>query len=279
MEARGVASLRQQLEQLFPGKWLSAGDALRVLRTGIAEIDSEGGRGLARRRISAWTGPVSSGKTTLLRSVVAYWCMSGLNVAYIDTCSRLIAFDWAFVDRGLCGAWPAGMITDGGRQGSFGQFMVLRLRGGGTGDTSVRREAFWAAEQLIASNIFDVVIFDLVTIPYLSDRIYARLQRALDRSRSALILLRDEDRGDPGQGQDPGRDHSHTRVGFKWSSNYARQDGLGGPVMILPGIQGFIEKEGLTRNMEIELVTNVTNRLFTHPQPPDRRTSKARARA
>lgn len=272
MEARGVASLRQQLEQLFPGKWLSAGDALKVLRTGIAEIDSESGRGLARRRISAWTGPVSSGKTTLLRSVVAYWCMSGLNVAYIDTCSRLIAFDWAFVDRGLCGAWPAGMMAAGGRQGSFGQFMVLRLSGGGIAESRIRREACWAAEQLIASNFFDVVIFDLGTIPYLSDRIYARLQRALDRSRSALILLRDED----GPEHDS---HSHTRVGFKWSRDYARQDGLGGPVMILPGIQGFIEKDGLTRNMEIELVTNVTNRLFTHPQPPDRRTSKARSRA
>lgn len=276
----GVANLRKQLEQLFPGKWLTAGgqsDVSHLLRTGIAEIDRDDRQGsyrsFARRRISQWTGTYSSGKTTLLRSAVAYWCLSGLNVAYIDTFSRLVAFDWASVDRGLCGALPLGTLSALERAdlSDRGQFVVLRS----SFLKDSLKEAFWATEQFIASAVFDVVIFDMASVSFISDRAYARLQRVLDRSKAALILLRDDFEI---QGKDGGWG-CHTNIGFKWSASFECQEGVAGTAMILPSVEGYLRRDGLSRNMEIKFTANVTNRLFTHPQPPDRRTSKARARA
>src|SRR5437868_4686186 len=93
-----ISVLKQQFEQLFPGKWLPAGNYSRQLSTGLAVFDNSIARGMARRRITEWVGPLSSGKTSVLRQVATRWCAEGLNVAYVDAQGRLLAADWAFVD-------------------------------------------------------------------------------------------------------------------------------------------------------------------------------------
>lgn len=298
-----VTNLKRELEQLFPGKWLTGGDGGRALRTGIAELDS--GTAFAKRRIGEWIGAPSSGKSTILRAIIAQWCLNGLNVAYVDTYSKLIAADWAFVQRGYSGAVPLNMKKTGRVVGTAsdtrstadnGHFFVVRvsevlarkqLVGEQSGNAErageepenilekdIRQQACWITEQLIRANAFDVVIFDLGDSQLLSDRIYARFKRALERSGTAMIILRDGDLSE-NFSTSWGR---HAWSGFKWAAPVYCEKGVdGGISMILPTVEGYISREGQTQKMEGRLISNVQNRLFTHPQIPDRRTPKARA--
>lgn len=290
-----VTNLKRELEQLFPGKWLTGGDGGRALRTGIAELDS--GSAFAKRRIGEWIGAPSSGKSTILRAIIAQWCLNGLNVAYVDTYSKLIAADWAFVQQGYSGAVPLNMKKTGRVVGTSsntrttadnGHFFVVRvsevlsrkqLVDGQSGEGNIlekdiRQQACWITEQLIRANAFDVVIFDLGDSQLLSDRIYARFKRALERSGTAMIILRDGDLSE-NFSTSWGR---HAWSGFKWVAPVYCEKGVdGGISMILPTVEGYISREGQTQKMEGRLISNVQNRLFTHPQIPDRRTPKARA--
>lgn len=286
-----VATLKQQLEQLFPGKWLKGGDGDRVLRTGIKEIDSGIVSGFARRRISEWSGPSSSGKLTLLRGAVAHWCTSGLNVAYVDTFSRLVAADWAFVQEGCGGAMPLDMVPrknnlsllPGNSIKAPGQFFVVRVSEAvNSSRKNVRQEACWVAEQLVRSAIFDAVIFDLGDSSFLPDRTYARLQRALDRSKAALVVVKDDYRNTQREPADKNNNDiagggwgCQLSMRFKWTEPVHCEEGMHGVAAILPAVQGVIARDGLIQNMEARLSTHVPNRLFTHPQIPDRRTPKA----
>jgi len=281
-----VAVLKQQLEQLFPGKWLTGADGDKILRTGIRDIDAGIASGFARRQISEWTGISSSGKSTLLRGAVTYWCASGLNVAYVDTFSRLVAGDWAFVREGLCGPVPLNMMQR--KSHTNGEFFAVRVSENlAQQDNSdeaesnvarkkdIRLEACWVVEQLIRSAVFDAIVFDMGASISLSDRTFARLKRALERSKSALIILRDQHfranlNGTAGSGWG-----THTSMQFKWTAPISYENGMNGIAMITPAIQGFISRDGMTQNMETRLNTHVPNRLFTHPQIPDRRTAKA----
>ncbi len=311
-----VAVLKKQFEQLFPGKWLAGGDADRILRTGINEIDSGFVSGFARRRINQWTGLPSCGKLTLLRGAVAYWCSNGLHVAYVDTFSRLLAGDWAFVQEGCCGSVELNLSrrnihslparTDLSGVNKRGQFFVARVSEvleeanaetrGKQSEKDIRKEAYWVTEQIIRSAVFDVVILDLAEIWYLPSQMYARLQRSLDRSKSTLIILKDEpinkieagrkaenknERAAAGKNDQIGNNGwgCHTNVHFKWAAPIHFENGINGVASILPSIHGVISRDGLTHDMEVRLISNVQNRLFTHPQIPDRRTSKTRARA
>src|SRR5271170_4523618 len=114
-------SLKQELEHLFPGKWISGPPRSKNLLTGLPDLDYSLIRGLARQRITEWIGPTSSGKTSLLRAIIAHWCVSGFNVAYVDVGSKLNASDWAYVTQGQCGAAPHTMAPaqDAERGGRF----------------------------------------------------------------------------------------------------------------------------------------------------------------
>jgi hypothetical protein len=284
-----VAVLKQQLEQLFPGKWLTGGDGDRILRTGIREIDSSIVSGFARRQISEWTGLSSSGKSTLLRAAVTYWCASGLNVAYVDTFSRLVASDWAFVKDGLNSPVSLNMMQR--KSNSVGEFFVVRvsenlaqqpeLMTEQARKKDIRLEGCWVVEQLLRSTVFDAIIFDMGASAFLSDRTYARLKRALERSKTALIILKDQHlksnfaqrNGDENSTANGGWG-CHTSMQFKWSTPVAYENGMHGIALISPTIQGSIARDGMTQNMEARLNPHVPNRLFTHPQIPDRRTPK-----
>jgi len=275
MQAR-VLNLRKQLEQLFPGKWLTGNERTRNLQTGVPEIDNGISRGIARRRITEWMGSVSSGKTTLLRSAISNWCAAGLSVAYIDTEGRLMASDWAFIDQGE------------------GKFWIVRPPDANTISAPVNRvvplvskrslysqEATWSADQFIRSNAFDVVILDFGAIDPsdqkrrgmsyspVSSRVYARLQRSLDRSKAALIIVRD---GTPSVATDSWGCYS--RFSFDLGTSIKCEAGLAGVAMITPTIQCRVERDGMNQTLEVNVGGSVQNRLFTHPQVPDRRTSK-----
>jgi hypothetical protein len=275
-----VAVLKQQLEQLFPGKWLTGGDGDKILRTGIRDIDAGIASGFARRQISEWSGFSSSGKSTLLRGAVTYWCASGLNVAYVDTFSRLVAADWAFVKDGLCGPVPLNMMQR--KTYTTGEFFAVRVSehlaqaddsSEFTRKKDIRLEACWVVEQLIRSAVFDAIVFDMGESIFLSDRTYARLKRALERSKAALIILRDKHIA-RATGTAGGGWGTHTNMQFQWTTPIKYENSMHGVAMITPAIQGFISRDGMTQNMETRLNTHVPNRLFTHPQIPDRRTAK-----
>lgn len=275
-----VSDLRKQLENLFPGKWLRGDERSRNLQTGMPEIDNGISRGIARKRITEWVGAISSGKTSLLRAAITNWCAAGLNVAYIDTEGKLFAPDWAFIDN----------------NSTTGKFWIVRPSDAETisssrSDTVVPliskkhlqvQEAIWSADQFIRSNAFDVVVLDIGAIDLakgtkrgmvytgIPSRTYARLQRSLDRSKAALIMTRDANASttnSDGWG-------SWARFNFDWSATVSCESGLAGTVMITPTIRCNIVKDGMSQTVEVKLGYSVQNRLFTHPQVPDRRTSK-----
>jgi hypothetical protein len=357
-----VAALKQHLEQLFPGKWLTGKENQKALLTGISEIDNVLSRGLARQRITEWTGQASSGKTTLLRTVVTNWCTAGLDVAYVDAGSKLLAADWFSVDQGRGRFWviratsqqkqaaacteptahtaasggatqekvvnlssrsvivgqarePPGSNTPSALRSDIsvlnkgeGDASALRRntsdeRNAIYHDQSFRRAAktggnssigasksepelelepvppapavrkvdqqtyLYSADQLIRCNAFDVVILDLGSISSLSSRVYARLQQSLARSKAALIVMRDGNPAPPGWG-------CHTQLGFRWGKT-SLQAGLSGIAAIVPSIEASVWRDGLSKNVEITAGSHVSNRLFTHPPVPDRRTPKA----
>ncbi|HEY9713926.1 MAG TPA: hypothetical protein V6C72_10675 [Chroococcales cyanobacterium] len=259
-------ALKERLEHLFPGKWLSEPVRHRSLLTGIAEFDNGVTRGLVRRRITEWIGPLSCGKTSVLRAIVARWCAAGMNVAYVDKLARLRASDWAFVERGNSGAIPVNMMPQAVKK--HGCFWVVRNLKSDNQD----RDALWATEQLIRCGAFDVVIFDAAGNFSLASRVYARLQRVLERSKTALLILKDEDVEEKAGSQSWG---CHARFGFNWALPIQCLRGISGFSLILPSTECFTWKDGLSQKVEVTLRSHVSNRLFTHPQIPDRRTSKA----
>jgi hypothetical protein len=293
-----VATLKEQFEQLFPGKWLLKGQNQKNLQTGLQEIDLGPSRGLARKRVTEWIGTASSGKTTLLRAIVANWCTYGLHIVYVDAANKLIPADWAFVDQGNAGRMPLNMVRtqqnrralafeiesgQGARQWdtsrivplhASGKFWVVRnLSSNGQGP---KQSALWATEQLIRSNLFDVVVFDATDSPPLSSRFYARLQRSLDTAKAALLVVKDV-KDCPSMSANGASWGAHTRLQFQWSAPLICEPGLNGIAAITPAIRGSVWKDGLTNNLEVVIGSYATNRLFTHPQVPDRRTPKTRA--
>lgn len=275
-----LATLRQHLENLFPGKWVRGDDRQKTLLTGLSEIDHSLMRGLARQRITEWSGPVSSGKTSVLRAIVSNWCASGFDVAYVDTENRLIPADWIFLDKGNCGARPVG-LANRQKSSSSGKFWGIRNLSISNRDTAppgasrfkkrlVAQEHLWAADELIRSNAFDVVILDLGASEQrrpITSRIYARLQNSLAKSKAALILLRDGEFLQPGWG-------CYAQIGFRWGLTWQSIEGLNGAITILPSIHCSVIKDGLAHTAEVQVISHVTNSLFTHPQVPDRRTPK-----
>ena len=255
-----VASLKQHFEHLFPGKWISGSSLDESRQRGKQKLISTGFAEIGRQRITEWLGTVSSGKTTFLRNLVSNWCSSGLHVAYIDIESRLLASDWTFLNQ----------------DPYKGRFWAIRLN-------HKSQDAVWAAEQLIRSHAFDIVILDLATdktTAHNQSRHYARLQRALDKSRTALLILKDI--RSYAQSNSWG---CHARFSFAWqkafnksSQSQPSQKGLTGITAILPNADLCVSKDGMSKTMAItpyeEGGPYVQNCLFTHPSIPDRRTPK-----
>jgi hypothetical protein len=310
MQAR-VSNLKQQFEQLFPGKWLTANsERARNLLTGMESIDSSLTRGIARRRISEWVGPLSSGKSTLLRAAIRHWCQSGLNVAYIDAEGKLLAADWCDIGNtnGAGKFWivrppeekpqAAAPAAPTAAQKNSGDTHIIPLI---SRKTLLVQEAIWSADQFIRSNAFDVVILDFgsanpadnrkqgLSYSSVPSRVYARLQRSLDKSRAALMVVRDVNvavttGGGSGRTNQQQQQQQfdgwgcHARFAFGIGTAIRCEAGLGGIALIQPSFKFQVFKDGMTQTREVMLECSTANRLFTHPQVRDRRTSKTRSR-
>jgi len=261
-----VTKLREHLENLFPGQWINPKQRTKTLSTGLAFLDKGITRGLARQRISAWVGPASCGKTSLLRSIIGRWLDCGFEITYIDTQDKLLASNWICLEN-----------TENKNNQSPGKFWVVR--------DLAYKDYLWATEALIRSHVFDVLILDMdfsldnqgsikqadkqanTQVNWRSNKIYARLQNALSKSKTALLLLTSNNHLPPSW-------HFYTRLDFHWGTNVQHTQGLQGNTMLLPSINCSISKDGLSHNTEVPIIAYAANRLFTHSQVPDRRSAK-----
>jgi len=274
-----VAALKQHFENLFPGKWVDADARQKTLLTGLNQIDHSLTKGIARQRITEWTGSSSSGKSTILRAVIKQWCLAGFDVAFIDAENKLVAADWTSINQDNGAATAPNM----------GKFWVIRNL---EANAAHSKNYLWAADELIRANAFDVVVLDAGTRSHrtpISSRIYARLQNSLGKSKTALVILQDIENhsvpeGSPdAQKRTPSRSSSgwgsYAQLNFHWGSEINRVSGLHGTITIAPSINCEVIKDGITRDAEVSVVSHVVNRLFTHAPVPDRRIAKARSAA
>jgi hypothetical protein len=140
-----VAALREHLETLFPGKWITQSSSQRTILTGLSQIDQGITHGLQRRKIAEWIGSESCGKTTVLRTVIRNWCTNGMYVVYIDSQNRLLASDWAFVDKteedqtDPSAQQQINLFSDDSNR--KGKFWIVRQIN--------ERDVLWSAEQLV----------------------------------------------------------------------------------------------------------------------------------
>ena len=287
-----VEALKHQFEQLFPGKWMTGAKRQRNLSTGLEAIDNGVTRGIARKRITEWCGPLSSGKTTLLRSAITHWCAQGLNVAYVDSEGKLYAADWSSIEKPGKGKFWIVRPEEESRNSTDAVPLVSKKN-------VMLQEAIWSADQFIRSGAFDVVILDIgsnrlgkkkgLGMGYSSapTKVYARLQRSLEKSKSALIIVSDtfSDFNSNDKVVAANKDQitpaaisnnwgCHARFVFNRGLAVRCEAGLNGVAMITPTIRLSAWRDGLAQEVEVRLGSSVPNRLFTHTQVPDRRTSK-----
>lgn len=127
-----IAALRQEIARIAPAQPPLSGG----VPTGDTRLDRALGGGLVRGRITEVLGAPGSGRTTLLRQLVASAVKAGLVVGYVDATRTLSPGDWA----------PLTASADD--QGLW----VIRPP-----DPS---RASWCADLLIRSGAFPVVVLD-----------------------------------------------------------------------------------------------------------------------
>ncbi len=260
-----IGKLKEHLENLFPGQWINSNQRTKTLSTGLTFIDQGISRGLARQKISAWVGPASCGKTSLLRSIISRWLSCGFEIAYIDTQNKLLASNWICLENAV----DKDSANKDTNNQSPGKFWVVR--------NLPDKDYLWATETLIRSRIFDVIILDLdladqnkqynAQINWQSNKVYSRLQNALSKSKTALLFITNNHRL-------PNAWNFYARLDFQWAANIQYTEGLHGKTMLLPTINCSITKDGLSHNTEVPISAYAANRLFTHSPIPDRRLAK-----
>ncbi len=259
-----IGKLKEHLENLFPGQWLNGNQRTKTLSTGLTFIDQGISRGLARQKISAWVGPSSSGKTSLLRTVISRWLNCGFEIAYIDTQDKLLASNWVNLEN-----LENERIKPSQPSEPPGKFWVVR--------NLENKDYLWATDTLIRSHIFDVIILDIdhqanaqnihAQINWRSVKVWTRLQNALSKSKTALLLLTNNS-------ELPRSWNFYARLDFQWGANIQHTEGIHGTTTILPKINCSITKDGLSHNTEVPIIAYAANRLFTHSPIPDRRSAK-----
>lgn len=181
-----AAPLKAALEDLLRARRLLAdapplrGEDRRLspLPTGIATLDALLGGGLPRGQVSEVHGPVSSGRTGLVLSLLARSTRRGALAAWVDPADRLD---------------PASASEAG-----VDLARLLWLRGLARSPAAARAlpDALAAVGTLLGSGLFEVVVLDLAGTSAADRRrlpsgTWVRLQRMIETTPAALVLIAD----------------------------------------------------------------------------------------
>lgn len=154
----------------------------RPLRSGVRALDGLlGVGGLGAGQTVEWVGAPSSGKTGLLRAVVAGARRQGIAVALIDARRELLPIDWA----------------DDPREPLPGRLWVMR--------PPEPSEALFCAEVALRTRCFGLVVVD--GAPAAPRAVGVRLQRLARHATATLVIVRGPD-------EQPGGARVHRRFVF-----------------------------------------------------------------
>jgi len=235
------AAIKATLEDLLRARKLQADepplrgeDRRSPVSTGVPPIDVLLGGGFPRGQTSEVHGPASSGRTGLTLALVGRITRVGSLAAWVDPADRLD---------------PASAAAAGA---DLSRLLWLRgPREGGPNAPGARAliDAVAALATLLGSGLFEAVFFDLAGIPAgevrrLPGTTWIRLQRAVEPTKTALVLLAD---GHTAQG--PGG------VSLALSPSGPRWSGEPGPGRLLRGLaaQAVTGRYGV-RRAPLELV-------------------------
>ncbi|MHB1225629.1 MAG: P-loop NTPase family protein [Gemmatimonadaceae bacterium] len=280
--ALSLDTLRRRLAAVVDGERPTAPG----LATGIPALDLLlPGNGLPRGRLTEVLGTRSSGRTTILRQMVATTRRRGGWVAWVDAGRTLAPQDWATAGPAMArgSGGPAGM--DDGCGGGRGSAPLWVVR-----PPSAARAA-WCADVLLRSGAFALVVLD--GAPVLSHATAVRLTRLARDADAALVVLGGERDGERGGTRLGGavrlrverrqvRQHPEAPAGVRAlrirdhspapppSRSTVRFTGDPRP----PGASRMhvtIEKGGSRQSVEVSCDVGVARRLCAHPEVPDRR--------
>jgi hypothetical protein len=163
------ALLRTQLEEKAGTRFvLRERPAPETFATGVREIDALI-HGVPRGCLTELTGPMSSGRTTVMMSVLARAAAAGEFCAIVDATG---AFD------------PASAAAAG-----VDLARLLWVRCGGDAEKALR-----ATDLIVQGGGFGLVVMDLADVPWLTARrisltSWFRLRRAVENTPTALLVL------------------------------------------------------------------------------------------
>jgi recombination protein RecA len=254
-----LAALRQQLAVfLAPPR---AGGA--AIPTGIAALDralSDGG--VPYGRLTEIIGARGSGKTTLVRQIVAGAIAARRWVAYVDATRTLAPRDWtAFNEERRTGKRKRGEAEK--------HLWVIR-------PPDASRSA-WCADVLLRSGAFGLVVLD--GGPPLSRPVAVRLTRLARDHDAALVVVGDE-RADPAT-RAGGGVGSAVRLRMSRRPGGSRRADVRGHAPLLRSVSVSrrsasmlcvaVEKGGRHHPVEVSCAIDRTHRLCAYSEVPDRR--------
>lgn len=239
--AEDLHQLRARLERRFGGAILprpgtEAGEGRPGFRTGTRTLDTLLPAGVPRGALSLWTGEATAGRTGALRQLVMEALDGGARVGVVDATLTLDAAEWCGANgRSSPRLWVA-RPPDAGRAG----------------------EGAWAAEALLRSGAFDLVVLDgPVPAPVEAHRL-----RALAREHDAALLLCAAEAGAGWR--------ADVRVEFLRGTAVGGGLGPGGRFRRRAGVRGA-GSTGREGEGEVELVHEPSHRLHSDPRAADRR--------
>jgi hypothetical protein len=185
------------LTTALPLEWMGGDDCAP---TGLPALDAQLRGGVPRGQVSEIAGPRSSGRTSVLRALMAEATRRGELVALIDTLDR---FDPA--SAAAAGVDLARVLWVRGQDVPLTQLALApgwepsRPRPGRTRDSVVARtldRAIKAVNLVLQSGGFGLVALDIAEVPLdvvreLPFNTWMRLQRVVDASNTACVLVAD----------------------------------------------------------------------------------------
>lgn len=253
--ATELAALRQQLAVVVAPPHVGAA----AIPTGFAALDralSDGG--VPCGRLTEIVGVRGSGRTTLVRQIVAGALAARHWVAYVDGARTLAPRDWA-------GA------------GETGRLRVVR-------PLDAERSA-WCADILLRSGAFGLVVLDGGSP--LPRQIAVRLTRLAREQNAALVVVSDGQAGQAGQAGRTGGAVVGSAVrlrverlrGSRSSTSRLVAHGVTpGRTGVTRGLRIVVDKGGQHHSVEVHCAIDVARRLCAHPEVPDRRGAASRGR-